>query len=204
MARNESTANADFTKDREAIRKFLERKKTQNRFPLNEAVLRKEIEENKTGRRTVPGRTRTTSPRSPKEHHRSSAMTTTATRSCRSRSITSGNSSRPDLVRQVAGPWRTSRHTACPRSTSATCRRSTESSANARDCSRVDQVDCFTASTKQIHAVDGIDFEVERGEMVAFLGPNGAGKTTTLKLLSGLIFPTGGEADRPGTRALET
>ena len=30
--------------------------------------------------------------------------------------------------------------------------------------------------------------------MVAFLGPNGAGKTTTLKMLSGLIYPTGGEA----------
>ena len=44
-------------------------------------------------------------------------------------------------------------------------------------------------------AVDGIDFQVERGEMVAFLGPNGAGKTTTLKLLSGLIYPTDGQAN---------
>jgi len=35
---------------------------------------------------------------------------------------------------------------------------------------------------------------VEAGEIVAFLGPNGAGKTTTLKLLSGLIFPTTGDA----------
>ena len=52
----------------------------------------------------------------------------------------------------------------------------------------------FHREYEAIHAVGGIDFTVERGEMVAFLGPNGAGKTTTLKLLSGLIFPTGGEA----------
>ena len=53
----------------------------------------------------------------------------------------------------------------------------------------------FHREYEAIHAVDGIDFEVERGEMVAFLGPNGAGKTTTLKVLSGLIFPTGGQAN---------
>ena len=53
----------------------------------------------------------------------------------------------------------------------------------------------FHREYEEIHAVDGIDFKVERGEMVAFLGPNGAGKTTTLKLLSGLIFPSGGQAD---------
>jgi ABC-2 type transport system ATP-binding protein len=43
-------------------------------------------------------------------------------------------------------------------------------------------------------AVDGVSFEVRRGEVVGFLGPNGAGKTTTLKMLSGLLNPTGGEA----------
>jgi ABC-2 type transport system ATP-binding protein len=47
---------------------------------------------------------------------------------------------------------------------------------------------------KQVHAVDGVDFQIEPGEMVAFLGPNGAGKTTTLKMLSGLIFPSSGTA----------
>ena len=47
---------------------------------------------------------------------------------------------------------------------------------------------------RDIHAVRGIDLDVRQGEFVAFLGPNGAGKTTTLKLLSGVINPTAGEA----------
>ena len=40
--------------------------------------------------------------------------------------------------------------------------------------------------TRDVHAVDGISFDIESGEVVGFLGPNGAGKTTTLKMLSGL------------------
>jgi ABC-2 type transport system ATP-binding protein len=47
---------------------------------------------------------------------------------------------------------------------------------------------------REVRAVRGIDLDVEQGELVAFLGPNGAGKTTTLKLLSGVINPTAGEA----------
>jgi len=43
-------------------------------------------------------------------------------------------------------------------------------------------------------AVRDISFEIEEGEIVGFLGPNGAGKTTTLKMLSGILHPTGGEA----------
>ena len=48
--------------------------------------------------------------------------------------------------------------------------------------------------TREVRAVDAISFAIEPGEIVGFLGPNGAGKTTTLKMLSGLLFPTGGEA----------
>jgi len=43
-------------------------------------------------------------------------------------------------------------------------------------------------------AVSGISFQIQEGEMVGFLGPNGAGKTTTLKMLSGIIHPSGGKA----------
>ncbi len=52
----------------------------------------------------------------------------------------------------------------------------------------------FRRQYRQVEAVRGIDLRVEQGEFVAFLGPNGAGKTTTLKLLSGVINPSGGTA----------
>jgi ABC-2 type transport system ATP-binding protein len=48
--------------------------------------------------------------------------------------------------------------------------------------------------TRQVRAVEEISFEIGPGEVVGFLGPNGAGKTTTLKMLSGLLYPTSGEA----------
>jgi ABC-2 type transport system ATP-binding protein len=47
--------------------------------------------------------------------------------------------------------------------------------------------------TREVKAVDAISFDIAPGEVVGFLGPNGAGKTTTLKMLSGLLYPTGGE-----------
>jgi ABC-2 type transport system ATP-binding protein len=52
----------------------------------------------------------------------------------------------------------------------------------------------FKRTYREVPAVRGIDLAVEAGEFVAFLGPNGAGKTTTLKLLSGVITPTSGNA----------
>jgi ABC-2 type transport system ATP-binding protein len=52
----------------------------------------------------------------------------------------------------------------------------------------------FRREYRDIRAVRGIDLTVDQGEFVAFLGPNGAGKTTTLKLLSGVIQPTSGQA----------
>ena len=42
-------------------------------------------------------------------------------------------------------------------------------------------------------AVDGISFSLDKGEIFGFLGPNGAGKTTTVKLLCGMLAPSGGE-----------
>jgi len=48
--------------------------------------------------------------------------------------------------------------------------------------------------TREVKAVAGITFDIAPGEVVGFLGPNGAGKTTTLKMLSGLLYVTSGEA----------
>src|SRR5215471_13645168 len=44
-------------------------------------------------------------------------------------------------------------------------------------------------------AVDGVDFEVRRGEVFGLLGPNGSGKSTTVKLLLGLLYPTKGHIE---------
>jgi ABC-2 type transport system ATP-binding protein len=52
----------------------------------------------------------------------------------------------------------------------------------------------FDRKFKTTRAVAGIDLKIEEGELVGFLGANGAGKTTTLKMLSGLLTPTSGEA----------
>ncbi len=52
----------------------------------------------------------------------------------------------------------------------------------------------FNRKYKDVKAVQGVNFTIEQGEIVGFLGPNGAGKTTTLKMLSGLLHPTGGNA----------
>ncbi|MEI7889766.1 MAG: ATP-binding cassette domain-containing protein, partial [Actinomycetes bacterium] len=49
-----------------------------------------------------------------------------------------------------------------------------------------------------IKAVDGIDLEIEQGEIYGFLGPNGAGKTTTVRMLVTLLLPTGGSATVAG------
>ena len=53
----------------------------------------------------------------------------------------------------------------------------------------------FNRRYRTTRAVDSISLKIEEGELVGFLGANGAGKTTTLKMLSGLLTPTSGEAD---------
>ena len=47
----------------------------------------------------------------------------------------------------------------------------------------------------QVHAVDGISFDVEYGKVFGFLGPNGAGKTTTIRVLTTLVHPTSGDRE---------
>jgi ABC-2 type transport system ATP-binding protein len=52
----------------------------------------------------------------------------------------------------------------------------------------------FQRRYRDVLAVQQVNFCIQSGEVVGFLGPNGAGKTTTLKMLSGLLHPTGGQA----------
>src|SRR5436190_1317769 len=52
----------------------------------------------------------------------------------------------------------------------------------------------FRREYETVYAARNVSFQVQEGELVGFLGPNGAGKTTTLKMLSGLLYPTSGDA----------
>lgn len=52
--------------------------------------------------------------------------------------------------------------------------------------------DLFSPVKEPKEAVKGVSFVIDEGELVGFIGPNGAGKTTTLKMLSGLLYPSGG------------
>jgi ABC-2 type transport system ATP-binding protein len=47
--------------------------------------------------------------------------------------------------------------------------------------------------TKEVHALKGVSFSLEQGEVVGYIGPNGAGKSTTIKILSGILVPSGGK-----------
>jgi ABC-2 type transport system ATP-binding protein len=53
-----------------------------------------------------------------------------------------------------------------------------------------------------VQAVDGLDLTVQEGAILGLLGPNGAGKTTTLRILTGLVHPTSGEARLLGERVV--
>lgn len=51
----------------------------------------------------------------------------------------------------------------------------------------------FNEKENKVKAVNGISFNVEEGETIAFIGPNGAGKSTTIKMLTGILYPTSGD-----------
>src|SRR5260370_39025108 len=51
---------------------------------------------------------------------------------------------------------------------------------------------------REREAVKRISFALEPGEVLAFIGPNGAGKSTTIKMLTGILHPSGGQARRLG------
>src|SRR5215468_11016857 len=53
------------------------------------------------------------------------------------------------------------------------------------------------------HAVDGVSFSVDRGEVLGFLGPNGAGKSTTMRMITGFIPPTAGKITVGGFDVVE-
>lgn len=60
------------------------------------------------------------------------------------------------------------------------------------------QVTDLTKTYASVHALAGVSFEVQKGEVVGFLGPNGAGKSTTMKILTGFMSATSGRAHVAG------
>ncbi|MBL8063123.1 MAG: ATP-binding cassette domain-containing protein [Anaerolineales bacterium] len=52
--------------------------------------------------------------------------------------------------------------------------------------------DLFSGSYRTVKAVDDISFDIEAGEIVGYIGPNGAGKSTTIKMMTGILKPSGG------------
>ncbi len=72
-----------------------------------------------------------------------------------------------------------------------------------REAIKAIEVQNLTRNYNGLRAVDGISFAVEPGEIFGFLGPNGAGKTTTIKMLTGQLRPTSGEAQVMGCDVVE-
>jgi ABC-2 type transport system ATP-binding protein len=65
------------------------------------------------------------------------------------------------------------------------------------------EVENLTRDYNSLRAVDGVSFDVNQGEIFGFLGPNGAGKTTTIKMLTGQLRPTSGQARVMGCDVVE-
>lgn len=66
------------------------------------------------------------------------------------------------------------------------------------------QTNQLTKSYKESHVVSNVNMKVKKGEIYGFLGPNGAGKTTVMKMLTGLVKPTGGSIEIFGEKLTET
>lgn len=56
----------------------------------------------------------------------------------------------------------------------------------------------FNKKTEVVKAVDGVSFSVPKGEILGFIGPNGAGKSTVIKMMTGILTPTGGTLEING------
>ena len=56
----------------------------------------------------------------------------------------------------------------------------------------------FNPKKEIVKAVDGISFDVPKGEILGFIGPNGAGKSTVIKMLTGILTPTDGKCEING------
>jgi len=65
------------------------------------------------------------------------------------------------------------------------------------------EIDDLIKDYKEVRALKGLNLKVRPGQVFGFCGPNGAGKTTTLKILVGLVFPTGGHARISGIDVVE-
>jgi len=59
-------------------------------------------------------------------------------------------------------------------------------------------LDLFSRNYRYIKAVDGVNLDIGRGEIVGFVGPNGAGKSTTIKMMTGVLTPTEGNINING------
>ena len=56
----------------------------------------------------------------------------------------------------------------------------------------------FSRKHEEVRAVDGISFDIDEGEIVGYIGANGAGKSTTIKMMCGILHPTGGSVSVDG------
>ena len=56
----------------------------------------------------------------------------------------------------------------------------------------------FSRKYEEVRAVDGISFDIDEGEIVGYIGANGAGKSTTIKMMCGILHPTGGSVSVDG------